>query len=656
MDKIDNAPFFASNEPAELDEEGNPIVPDEALNFTPKDIGLSTKPGATLPELQASIKQGAGRVEFSFMPVQGGKGNAQNPTPESIGSGQRRDMRELLKINDVKTSTHAGVHAASLAGFTGGERGFSSESRAQTLKDINKAIHFAGEATRGGAVVFHMHEWQRPLTDVNGKSGANFKYYDEEDAEAVMFAVDKRTGELVSTISKNREVFRPKYKTATSEGLVGKKDSKGNVLKEGDWVDLDGNLIPRDAPTERLFDRVPVFNEDSTKFEVEQLTWDQLKKETEEWNKLHPDDKKDPEEMFAILNTENRILQSKGASLFHARQYDEVKYSRDKLAEEYKLYKKLKNELPEEEHWKLDSRFMKDYQLRDYRDEDSPEEYYERKLKMLENDLRHVHESSASADVQAKQAESLLENIESAKKYGIKKTAETIAKAGMKAMEVYNKNKEQNELTDPIYVAPENWHQNFYGSHPSEMKEVVLESRKAMIDQLKRRNYSEDEAKKLAEQHIKATLDVGHLNTLRYNFVAKDESKFDEEFNKWLVDETEKLVAEGIVGHIHLSDNFGFDDEHLTPGDGNLPVKEIMKRLEKHDKKDIIIERGSYNENTGYLDTFAHINAPMYGLGARQRFAQNRDAHFGQNAPGFFIAGAYAPSNDWKLWSDTPLE
>ncbi len=655
MDHLDNTEFFSSAEPAELDEEGIPIVPDEALNFTPQDIGITTNPTQNpLESFKAQIKQGIGRIEFGFMGQ--GKGSAQNPTPESVSAAERQDMRELLKINDIKTSTHAAVHANSLAGF--GERGFSSAARAQALKEINKAIHFAGEATRGGAVVFHMHEWQRPLSDVRDESGAKFQGYDEEDKEAVLFAVDRRTGEAVSTISKNREVFRPVYVTAKDKGVVGKKDANGNVLKEDDWVDVNNNLIPRDADSSRLFDRVPKFNREKTNFEVEQLTWDKLQEETKKWNDANPDKpERTPEEMFAILDYENKVLQAKGASLYHAQNYDTYSKERDDLVAEYELYKKLKDEVPEEDHWKLDARFLSKYRsgIRGVREEDTPEDFFNRQIKEAEDHMRHIHESSSSADVQAKQAERVIDNIESAKSYGLRRTADTISSAGIKAMEVYNKNKDKYGLDEPLFVAPENWNQNYYGSHPEEMRIIVEESRKAMAKKL-RNKYSKKEAEDLAKQHIKATLDIGHLNTLRYNFVPKNKDRHDEEFNEWMLNEAEKLVKEGVVGHIHLSDNFGFDDEHVTPGQGNIPMKEFLKKMEERGMKDMVLEVGSFNANTAYLDTFAYANAPVYGLGSRQRFAQTRNAHHGYNAPGFFIAGAYSPSNDWKPWTDIPLE
>ena len=42
--------------------------------------------------------------------------------------------------------------------------------------------------------------------------------------------------------------------------------------------------------------------------------------------------------------------------------------------------------------------------------------------------------------------------------------------------------------------------------------------------------------------------------------------------------------------------------------------------------------------------------------GARgQRWGEVQYSYFGQNQPPYFVFGAYAPSNDWTLWSQTPM-
>jgi sugar phosphate isomerase/epimerase len=66
--------------------------------------------------------------------------------------------------------------------------------------------------------------------------------------------------------------------------------------------------------------------------------------------------------------------------------------------------------------------------------------------------------------------------------------------------------------------------------------------------------------------NLKLTLDIGHANI---------GSKFDKrnlEFINKLGDR---------IGHVHASDNFGKDDNHLPIGAGVINFKKIIKRLKK---------------------------------------------------------------------------
>jgi hypothetical protein len=184
------------------------------------------------------------------------------------------------------------------------------------------------------------------------------------------------------------------------------------------------------------------------------------------------------------------------------------------------------------------------------------------------------------------------------------------------------------------------------------MIRIVEESRKDMAKKLMLRgNISAEEAQKKAETHIRATLDTGHLNEWRQHFKGND-----KEFKKWYLDQVQKLVDKKVLGHIHLTDNWGYDDEHLTPGQGNTPTKEVVQMLEKAGFKDFITEVGSFNANTVLPDTLAELGSPVYALGRHMSFGRMRHGHFGYAAPPNYIVGAYAPSNEFKLWSEVPLE
>ena len=180
-----------------------------------------------------------------------------------------------------------------------------------------------------------------------------------------------------------------------------------------------------------------------------------------------------------------------------------------------------------------------------------------------------------------------------------------------------------------------------------------------MREQLMKEGYSEEEAKRKAKEHIKATIDIGHYNLWRQHFVAKEGESPEERnkrFNKWLLDETKKLAKEGILGHVHLTDNFGYDDEHITPGQGNIPMKEFIKNMEDAGLKDFIAEAGSYNATSVMTDTWALMGSPIYSTTKAPTFRSMHEQHFGYHNPSTYIVGAYAPSNEWRLWSEVPME
>ncbi|MCF7866091.1 sugar phosphate isomerase/epimerase [Candidatus Woesearchaeota archaeon] len=652
----DKGPFFDSSKETETDEEGNYVVPDDALNFTHEEIGTTTNPmGNTLESLKARIREGNRRIEFSF--IGQGKGNSQQPTPESFGNAERRDIRELLEQNKIKTSTHAGVHSQSLAGFT--NDGFKGEAREQVMNEIKKAIDFAATATKGGAIVFHFQEWQRPMTEVKDSQVGNamFRSYEEEEDKATKYVVDTKTGQFVAGVSKDQDVYRPVYITAKEKNIVGKKDSNGHILRDDDWVDIDGNYIAKNADVDRLMDRVPKYNDKTNHFEIQQLTWNNLVEEADNYNKEH-DTKITPEELFARTQMENQAAQALGNSLYHGMRYGESQRAYNEYKRKWDAYEAAKKNTPKEDQWKL--RSILGVSPQEFTEPgDDAEKLFKQRMRLAENSLRHIHESSATADAQAEEFKKRARRLKTVEEYGVQKTAETVSAAAMEAMRKYNANKDKYGLEDPIFVAPENWDARFYGSHPEEYMNLIKASRTKMVERLTKEGHSKKEAEDLAKTHIKGTLDIGHLNLFRSHFQAEDgetPEERDKRFDKWMLHWADKLTKEKYVGHIHIADNFGYDDEHLSPGQGNIPMKEFLKIMEKNGVKDITVEPGSYNISREVPDTLELIGSPIYGVNRRQRFNKVRNAQLGYNQPGYFIAGPYVPSNDWRPWSDVPLE
>lgn len=634
--------------------------------LTAREIGSSEADigqGTPLQHIQAAIRQGTAKVEFTFFGT--GKSGQGQHTPESVGRLEREQLKEITKLNDIKLTTHASVGIQGASGLT--REGFDEQARSQSLREINKAIEFAGEATTGGAVVFHTGEWQRSLTDIKG---GNFKGYPREEATSPVQVVDRNTGDIVG-IKKDQSVFEPVFHTAktyqkeTGRQLVGTRDKYGNVIEANDWVDVNGNAIKKEwllskksEETERLFDRVPVWNPEKTNFQVQERNFSDFVNEAKELKQKGVDIT--PEVLFVKTQYSNQVLQAKGQSLYHAQRYEDYRKRRDAAQKALERVEKLEKTTPKEDRWRLleqVSYAIHQNTAKFFTNEDKmPSDLLKEEIKEMTDQMRYIHESSSSADSQAKQALERMNRVVTLEDYGLKKSAETIAAAGMNAMYVSNKHKK--DLKDPIYIAPESFMPQMYGSHPDEIRRIIVESRKEMSRVLQTKGYTEHDAQEKAKQHIKATLDTGHFNQWRKYWEAKpgeNPDQAEKRFEKWYLNESEKLAKEGIIGHIHLTDNFGYDDEHLTPGHGNAPIKEFMKIMEKHGIRDFIVERGGSNP-TAHMDTLADFGSPVYALGRRFTFNQVRGGHFGYAAPANYIVGAYAPSNEWRLWSEVPLE
>ena len=181
---------------------------------------------------------------------------------------------------------------------------------------------------------------------------------------------------------------------------------------------------------------------------------------------------------------------------------------------------------------------------------------------------------------------------------------------------------------------------------------------------------SKEEAENLAERHIKATLDTGHINLWR-KYWQEDprmtREQNDAAFNKWVLNQVESLAKEKMVGNVHLADNYGYHDDHLAPGQGNSPVREMMAILKKYGyDKAVTVEPGAdastdLSDFHGLMKTWRFFGSPVYGMGFRdarapQTWSDVQYSFFGQNKPPYYIFGGYAPSNDWTLWSAVPLE
>jgi len=610
--------------------EGNPI----GTELTAREIGTTMAPDTyPIQELQAKIRQGVAKLEIAFAGAGKSGFNGRGSTPEILGKREREEFREMAKINDVNVSTHATFGKQGLSGLT--QQGFSEEEAQKTLKEINKAIEFAASATQGGAVVFHTGEWQRPVMDAGLKNPDKvsekdriFKEYDAEYQKAPIYLADEKTGQL-QALNREMKFYFPEEEKDQKTGMTYlKKDKEGKYsVKEYDFYAALDLIKKRHA------------NDDKLK------------------------DKNDAQILMYGMN-EQKLREAEGQALRFADGLDDDRKALEKIIELRKIEEKVWDATPEQDRWRL---MEQEHLRRGVTGEHIPKKDLLRQQELqIRQSIEGNQSTVASAMEQKERILAEMKRLKPIEEVGIKRTADTLAKAGIKAMEETQRHRK--ELKESIYVAPENLFPDFYGSNADEMIRIVEESRKDMAKKLRSRGMNEDEAKSKSEEHIKATFDTGHLNEWRQHFkpktddngrIIESKDQIDTRYKKWYLNEVQKMIDKKIIGHIHLTDNWGYDDEHLTPGQGNTPIKEVVSMLEKAGFKDFITEVGSFNANTILPDTLAELGSPVYALGRHSpnvSWGRMRHGHFGYTAPPNYIVGAYSPSNEFKLWSEVPLE
>ncbi len=726
-----------------MDPEAYGIDIKEKPSTSIKDIGMSVPMGISAQNvagIYSKIRMGAGSIEIGFPGAMTGQRQAH--TPGMYGEDQRQAIRELANINEIRLTTHSPYPIMGLMGHDPRDN-FSLTNAKLSELEIERAIDFAADTAGSGSVVVHTGEWERPLTDITLDDSTMKKNlsFDEtghllfrkrapEAHDANFILLDDRTSQKMETVQKDRLVSVPKWKKVSKDDpetsrLIGTKShyqdrcdphfnhlkGKPTIIKEGDYLDYEDKVIIN--PWDAKYGRVPVFDPETRRFEVEYKHFDDFRREAQEhteWNKNHWRELKGkqwyddemyyyngiihPDESFIHATLESNEGHARGWAGYYAQGAKSEFELLKKLEKAKEFYEKLDKSVPEEEKWKImkqDASLAIEHLIPP--ETKHPLKMIEDKIKDMKSRIEFSRQSSAAQEQQAEDTFETKHHIVTPTKRFKLHVARLYAEAGMRAMQ---RSKDPN---NPIFLAIENIFPERFGGHPEELKFVIDESRKWFVKFLTEktiphgviskertgfeesktgpnpfynRKISKEEAQKLAEEHIKATWDTGHANMWRKFWQIKPGQTIgeaDKEFKQWYVKEFEKLAKQGYIGNIHLTDNFGFQDDHVAPGQGNAPIKEVMDILKKYGyDKAITVEPGAdastdLSDFHGLMKTWRYLGSPIYGIGAGGGIAQIpqtwSDVHysyFGQNRPPYFIFGAYAPSNDWTLWSQVPME
>lgn len=657
-----------------------PIIPISKLGTTFAEKGASGQ-GNILQSLQSSIRQGVGQLQLAM----------QTPTNAQMGGGVasygkdvRQALKEVIKASEIDwQGLEMPVSSTSnVSGFDPQNRGFSEQKRKTDLQHIKDAIIFNAEIGGGGGVDIWSQEFQRSIHDADFNKNGQFQEFENfnENTDLVKQLVDDRTGQIIPFSTSqlggqnSTKINVPIWKRANENGV----GPNGKPVSKGDYIDAEGNRLD---PHERdfLVNRVPDWDPDKSKFKSKPMDWVEFKDYAKTLNKERGTNYS-PEEWWYRSQLEMQFAQQRGQSLYHTTRYTSELKELDKLIKSRAFYRDVEKGKTDEELAHLmredPSINTQAAQMFTNRTFKKPSEIIDASINELKHRMKYTHETGGYADAQA---ESILENMNHIKpvaEFAKEKTFESYADLGIFALETSLKHKGQ--LQHDIHVGPELGWPQAYGGHPTEFIEIIQESRKKMVEKMKndpyyRNKYDDPTIKKLAKKHIAGMLDTSHMS-MWYNHFPKDPKNPNESedsrlkrFNKWYADQAKALGEADVIGGIQIVDSATGDHRHLTPGQGIFPTVQLVKDLvNKYGYNGMIVSEGHEEEmfEPGRIqyETWRQFGANVgsgYG-GSHGGGNSINNVYGGFNkgymAPPNYIVGGYAPSNEWKLWSEVPLE
>ncbi|MBS3135239.1 sugar phosphate isomerase/epimerase [Candidatus Woesearchaeota archaeon] len=181
------------------------------------------------------------------------------------------------------------------------------------------------------------------------------------------------------------------------------------------------------------------------------------------------------------------------------------------------------------------------------------------------------------------------------------KISDTVANSAFYA---YNEYKDKAPI-----VSVENVFPDWTLGRAESLREAVEKSREKFARQLvDKKGMSKSKAEEVSKKLIGATWDVGHITQLRkFGYSDKD-----------IAEEAKKIAP--VVKHIHVTDNFGFSDSHLAPGQGTVPIKEQLEKLKQglgkeYDKVAHIVESGGFAsqfKTSPRMQELQYFDSPLY--------------------------------------------
>ena len=555
-------------------------------------------------ELTSRLNQGLKAVEVGTM---------NQRLMDQIPAEHFVEMKRLAELTGSKASLHAPIQDLDLAGFT--QQGWNDFERKENIEKLKSVIDRAHLLDNKGNIPITVHAGGFPAQKWK-KEGLHGEWEDESGHQS--YVINEGKSEAIDTRS---EMIIVNQDTGQMQGV--KYDTKEYITGEKQaWT-----------PERRMN------NLNQTSWDHEQLQLLQMKKDfnqvLDRFNALYKEETDALEaakKKKLLTDTEVRRLAQLEQEQKNMEQYREEIHSQTRsMAEEmYSRFNKYGSKAeamnPQEEM--LQKNFKENMKIISQEQKNIDE--LKAKAKKLSDEFRSARESrnlERIEDVNKKfgkvrmelddayynQTELLVRNFENmpapntwvaADDFAKEKVSDSVAEAALHAYKEYGEKA-------PI-ISMENVYPEFTLSRADSLRDAIEKSRDKFAKGLvsnKELKVSEKKAKEIAEKLIGVTWDVGHIYMLRKHGYT------DEDIRK----EAKKIAK--YVKHVHLTDNFGFEDSHLPPGEGSVNIKEqleeIKKALSKGDLEKInsIVEAGEFVANfkeTPHLYALSHLDSPFY--------------------------------------------
>jgi len=620
MDREYHESMSEAPEPVQLEE---PIYPIRELGETVPEQDPTGRFKSIIQTTQAAIRGGAGTVQLVMMtphtsPI-GGR-------PKAYGKEVRQALREVAQAADVNI---AGVEmpTSSLTNMTGFDQQqltFSDEKLRENINEVREAMQFIADVGGGGGVDLVSFEFPREINEAPWQPMEKDKrQFQQQDETGLVWVVDERTGRTAQI-----------RKTERLHLAVDKKNFK-HIPFEGEEPELN------------------VFE-----WEDFQRWAEHNRKENERLGRKGDEKAPErPEQIYIQQQIDGQIRSLEG---MRTQYYDRAREMQDLIRD-------------------------REDKLKFAQTEDDKQRYQQEidRLERQRNDYLNSAEGNARS---IKNYEEQKNSYKPMTDYGMQRAAHGYAEAGINAFNVTQEGLAKGTVRPdkPVYVGPEISWPGHFGSHPDEFIQIVTSARDRMVDlmtskhpkdihgkEMKENPYynpglTKEQAKEYAKKHVKGLFDTSHVGMWLQYFPAKPgetEEKRVERFNKeFYLPAVEKLAKSDVVGGIQMVDAITGSHAHLPPGQGVLPLRETAQIFKDSNYGGFIVSEGHEEEKFGegrirtkLWETAGGYTGGSY-FGKPLQWGHVQGGYFGKTYSPNFMFGGYSPSNEFKLWSDVPLE